>query len=123
MIKKKVYNLKAPSEELLIDRYLMLFGFGMKLTKKEFELVSFMLSIYLDIYDDVLDHDAINSELFSREGIKDIKTTLGISDASWSLMRKSLLSKRALTDNDGSIGLNKLLIPAESVTFNFNTNA
>lgn len=101
-----------------IDKYLRVWNGLMKLTGKEFEVTKSLLELYLDVKNSGVKEPYLSEIIFSTKKLKPVKELHKLNHANWYTIKKSLLLKRVLYENEGLM-INPKLIPQTEITFKF----
>lgn len=101
-----------------IDKYLRVWNGLMKLTTKEFEVTKSILELYLHVKNSGVKEPYLSEIVFSTKKLKPLKEVHKLNHANWYTIKKSLLLKRVLYENEGLV-INPKLIPQTELTFKF----
>lgn len=120
-MKNKLIKATIPKQDF-VKAYLMLFNGNLKLTPTEIEILESFINKYLELSKVIKDENILNNTLFSTDIKKEIKVkTKMSSDYNFNNYIQNLKKKSViLVDKKGKYSLNKVVIPVESVTFEFN---
>ena len=110
----KVINAKV-TEEDFVAAYLTLFAHGFSLTNQEFKALEQITKVYREL-DGQVQEPFLTELVLSTDRRTKIRKELKVEESSFNNVIASLKKKSIITDK----GLNPLLLPRASLTFNFN---
>lgn len=115
----KSYNIKGDRQKH-IDLYLKMFSGGFGITEKELSVLKYFVQAYFEYAGKVNDIELLWEMVFSAKSIKNMKSEVGISTSHWANVKASMIKKNVFkVHGDEVLYINDLLIPVESVKFNF----
>lgn len=104
-----------------IARYLDIFCGGLDMTSKEHAFLCLIVEKYMEYTEAGIKEPYIGKLVFSKENFNEIKKELKISAQGLNNYKTQLKNKKVFIDK-GSLTLNPLLYPRETITFNFKNN-
>ena len=106
-----------------IERWIQIFNGGLKLTDKEREFLGHLLDRALTLMADGVKEPYLGEILFNQTNTAEIKELMGnISKQALNNYKISLVKKGVVyKDESGMYHIKDVMIPKESVTFNFKT--
>lgn len=115
---KKVLNI-VETQDNIVNHYLKIWAYDFGLTDREFITMKILISTYLNLLNDGVKKQYIPKMLFDKEVVNSIKDKLNLSRQNWLNLKMNLKKKQALIEYGELVTISPILIPLDSLTFNF----